>query len=98
MFPLLQPAKMRGDHAADWPLICRPVGMAADVFENRTDVEARPAADAIERVALLGAREPSRPVIIEKHHMNLFRAIDFPGLPLTAIHRVITGHVLPGAA
>ena len=54
MLPLLQPAQVRRDHRADRPAVGGAVGVAADIAENRADVQARAAADAVQGVALLG--------------------------------------------
>ena len=57
MFPVLQAAQVRRDDRADGAGVGGAVGVAANVAENRADVQARAAADAMERVALLGVGE-----------------------------------------
>src|SRR5450432_1581764 len=57
MFPILQATQMRRDDRANRAAVNRAVSVAADVAENRADVQTRAAADAGERVALLGVGE-----------------------------------------
>src|SRR5271156_254356 len=97
MLPILQAAQMGRDDRADRALVGRAVGMAADVFENRADVEARAAADAVERVALLGVGQQLRAAIVEQDDVKLLRAVAFAGLARTAVKRVVTGEGLPSA-
>ncbi len=53
MLEILQAAQVGRDDRADRALISCAVGMAADVLKDRADIEARTAADAVERIALL---------------------------------------------
>ena len=98
MFPILQPAQVRRDDRADRAVISRAVGVAADVSENRADVQASAAADAVERVALLGVRQQFRAVIVQQHDVTFFRAVGFAGLARAAIQRVVAGHGWPAPA
>ena len=54
MFPVLQPAQVRSDDGADRSLIGGAVAESTDVFEDRANIEAGTAADAVEGVALFG--------------------------------------------
>ena len=65
MFPILQAAQMRRDDRANRAAVSRAVSVAANVLENRADVQARAAADAVKRVALLGVGEEFSAMIIE---------------------------------
>ena len=97
MLPILQPAKVRSDHAPDGALVGRAVGMAADVLENGADVQAGAAADAVQGIALLGVGQQARAVIIEQHDMKLLGTVDFTRLPRPAIHGVVAGQLLARA-
>ena len=79
VLPILQAAQVRRDDGADRPLIRRAVGVAADVLENRADVQTRAAADAMERVALLGIGEEARAVIVEQDDVKFLRPVHSPG-------------------
>ena len=79
------------------PRVSRAVGVAADVAENRADVQARAAADAMQRVALLGVGEQFRAAVVEQHDVKFLRAVGFAGLARAAIHRVVTRQRLAGA-
>src|SRR5258708_34437937 len=39
VLPILRTAQVRGDHGANRSRIGRPVGVAADIAENRTDIQ-----------------------------------------------------------
>src|ERR1039458_182605 len=97
MFPLLQAAQMRRDDRADGAAVSRAVSLAADVAENRADVQARAAADAMECVALLGVGEEFRAMIVEQDNVPFLRAVALAGLAWAGIHRVVTRHRLAGA-
>ena len=75
MFPILQAAQMRRDDRADRAAVSRAVGVAADVAENRADVQARAAADAVQRVALLGVGEQFGAAIVEQDDVPFLRAV-----------------------
>ena len=79
MFPVLQSAQVRRDDRADRALVSCAVGVAADVLENRADIEARAATDAVERVALFGVGEQFRAAVVEQDDVKLLRAVDFAG-------------------
>jgi len=61
------------------------------------NVEARAAADAVERVALLGVGQQFGAAIVEQDDVELLRSVDFAGLARSAVKRVVTGKGLPGA-
>src|SRR5665213_2988123 len=90
MFPILQAAQMWRDDRTDRPAVSRAVSVAADIAKNRADIQARAAADAMERVALLGVGEQFRALIVEQHDVPFLRAVAFAGLARAAIHRVVT--------
>src|SRR5260221_14779267 len=80
MFPLLQPAQMRGQHRSDRPRVSGSIGMPAYVFKNRTNVQAGAAADAMQRIALLTIREQFGASVIQKDHVIFLGAVEFPRL------------------
>src|ERR1035438_3464065 len=97
MFPVLQAAQMRRDDRADGAAVSSSVSLAADIAENRADIQARTAADAMKRVALLGVGEEFRAMIVEQDDVPFLRAVAFAGLARAGIHRVVARHRLAGA-
>src|SRR5436190_13731827 len=97
MFPILQAAQMRCDHGTDWTGIGRAIRVPPNVAENRANVEAGAAADAMKRVALLGVGEQLGPMIIQQDDMILFWSVGLTRLTRAAIERVVTGERLAGA-
>ena len=96
MFPILQTAQVRRDHAADRAAVGRAVGVAADVLEDGADVEARAAADAVEGVALFRISEQLGAAVVEQHDVVFLRTVAFARLARTAVHRVVAGEGLAG--
>jgi len=74
-FQFASPAQVGRDHRADRALVGRSVGEAADVLEDRADVQAGSAADAVEAVALLRIGEDRRPLVVEEHEVHLLGAV-----------------------
>ena len=91
MFPILQAAQMRCDHGTDWTGIGRAIRVPPNVAENRANVEAGAAADAMKRIPLLSIRQQFGAAIIQQNDMELFGPIRFPGLPGSAIKGVVAG-------
>ncbi len=96
MLPILQPAQVGRDDPADGPRVGRAVGVAAHVAIDRADVQARAAADAVERVALFGVGQQRRAVVVEQDDVELLRAVRFARLARAAVHRVVAADQLPG--
>ena len=96
MFPILQAAQMRRDDRADGAAVGCAVSVAADVAENRTDVQARAASNAMERVALFGVGEQFRAMIVEQDDVEFLRAITFTGLARAAKQCIVTRQRLAG--
>ena len=97
MFPILQAAQMRRDDRTDRAAVSRAVSVAADVPKNRADVQAGAAADAMERVALLGIGQEFGAMIVQQHDMPFLGTVAFAGLAGAGIHCVVTRQRLTGA-
>src|SRR5580658_4585735 len=89
VFPILETAQMGRNDRANRTLIGRAVGVPADVSENRAHIQARAAADAVERVALFGVGQKFRAAIVEQDNMKLFRAVALARLARPAVKRVV---------
>ncbi len=97
MVPLLESAQMGRNHRADGSLIGRAIGQAADILENRADVEAGAAADAVQGIALLGVGQDTGAGVVHEDEVEFLRSIAFAFLPRTRIERVVARHRLAGA-
>jgi len=75
----LMPFRCGRKDAADWTGIGGAVGMASDMAEDGTDIQARAAANAVQHFALLGVGEQRTASVIDQHHVELFRSIGFAG-------------------
>ena len=89
MFPILQSAQVGRDDRTDRSAVSGAVGVPADVAENRADIQARAAADAVERVALLGVRQQFRAAIVQQDHMPFLGTVGFAGLARAAEYIVL---------
>ena len=59
---------MRRDYGTDRAAVSCAVGVAADVAENRADIQARAATNAVQRITLLRVSEQFRAPIIKQNH------------------------------
>src|SRR4051794_19850603 len=75
MLPILETAQVWRDDRADGSGVRRAVGVAADIAENRANVQASAAANAVEGITLLGVREQLGAAIVQQDHMIFFGAI-----------------------
>src|SRR5271155_3276829 len=89
MVELVNSAQMRSKDAADRPRIRGAVGVTAHGAENRADVEASAAADAMQHIALLDVREQFGSAIIEQDDVKFSGSVDFVWLARAANQRVI---------
>ena len=80
MLPIQQAAQVWRDHRADRPLVSCAVSVTADVFKDRTDVQARAAADAVQRIALFRIGKQAGAVVVEEYDVKLLRSIRFARL------------------
>ena len=80
MLPVLQAAQMRRDDGTDGTLIGGAIAEASDVFENRTDIQASTAADAVKSIALFRIGQKSGAVVVEEDDVPFIRSIGFTGL------------------
>src|SRR5437764_6954960 len=69
----------RRQNTADRPGVDAAIGMPADPAIDRTRIEARPAADALQALAER-RRQHFRSAIVEQYQMKLVRAIEFARL------------------
>ena len=94
MLPILQAAQMRCDHRAHGSAVRGAVSVPAHVAEDGAHVQAGPAADAMQRVALFRVRQQFRAPVVQQHHVPFLRAVRLARLARTGIHRVVAGHRL----
>jgi len=97
MLKLIQPAKMRREHAPDRPRIRRVVSVSADVAIHRARIQARAAANAMKHLALLGIGEQVCTAVIQQDHVKLFRPRALARAARPPHKRVVHGNRLPGA-
>ena len=65
MVPLLEATQVRSNHRADGTLVGCAISQAADIFKDRANIEAGPAADAMQGIALLGVGQEASASIVE---------------------------------
>ncbi len=97
MLPILQSPQMWRDHRSNRPAVHRGVGVPAHVAKNRANIQARPAPNAVQRVALFRIRQHRGAPVIQQHDVELLRPIRLARLPRAANERVVTRQRLPGA-
>lgn len=97
VFPVLQAAQMGCDHGPNRALVSGAVTMAADVSEDRADIETGTATDAVKGIALFGVGEQLGAFVVENDEMKFLRAVNFAGLAWTTIERIVTGEGLARA-
>src|ERR1700720_2548758 len=97
MLKLVEPAQMGSEHAADWSRVGGAVSVAADGAKHRTNLQASPATDAIEDIALFDISEQFAPAIVEQDDVKFFGAVHLVWLPGPANQSVIAGDWLAGA-
>src|SRR6516225_11323629 len=95
MLPILEPAQMRRNDRTDWPLIGGAIGLAANVPENRTDVQTRTTPDAVQSIALFRIGQYLSSPVVQKDNVKLLRSVNLVRLTRSAHQRVITGQLLP---
>ena len=91
MLPFLQSAEVRRDHAADGPAVGGAVGVPSDIAEDGAHIQASPATDAVQGVALFGIGQEFGATVVEQHDVPLDGAVGFAGLPRSTIKRVVAG-------
>src|ERR1700757_4124470 len=98
MLPVLEPAQMRGNHRADRPLISGAIGRAANVPENRTDVQTCTAPYAVQSIPLFRIGQKLSSPVVQKDNMKLLRSVGLARLTRSAHQRVITSQLLSCAS
>ena len=74
-FASLRPLQQRGYDGADRARVGRAVGVAAGLPVDRADVQARAAADAVERLLELGA-EQLRAAVVKQDQVHLLGPVE----------------------
>src|SRR5690606_9046631 len=69
------------------------VGVSANLLIDRTDVQARAAADAVENLRLAAA-EHLRSAVVDEHYVQFVRTVGLTDPPRTGQHIGIDGQVL----
>src|SRR5690606_40217003 len=97
VFEFLHPTEVRSEQRTDGAAIGRMIGMPTHIAVNRTPVEARSAADAVQALALVLLRKQIRTAVVEQYDIHLFRAVGFTFLAGSAKNTVIHCQPLPCA-
>ena len=87
----------RGEEDADGARVRVAVGVAADLAVHRADVEAGPAAQAVERLPQ-GGGDLARAAVVEQDQVELLRPLELPRPPRPAHERRVGGELLTGRA
>ena len=90
--------KLRRDDGADRPGIDPRKTVAADLAIHRAVIQARAAADAVERLALLAIRQQLGAAVVEQHHVELIRPVDLLAAPRPGEKRSVDRERLAGGA
>jgi len=77
--PVGETTEVRRDHRSNRALVGGAVGEAADILEDRADIQAGAATNAVEAVPLLGVGEDRRPRVVEEDQMHLLGAVGLAG-------------------
>src|SRR5271165_2947816 len=94
MFPIRQSAQMRRNDRTDRPLISRAVRLSTNIPENRTDIQARTASNAVERISLFRVGQQLSPTVVKEDNVKLLWSVYFVRLPRPADHGIVAGELL----
>ena len=94
VLPLIKILHVWRYHTTDRSTVRGSVSMSADVFVDRTGIQASTAADAVKAFTLLGVGENIRSSVVKQNDIHLFRTIRLVWLARTAYDRIVYGHLL----
>jgi hypothetical protein len=86
--------QVRGDDFANGAGIGGPVTMTADVFVNRTSIEASTASDAMQGLPSFGIFEQSGSAVVQEDHHHFLGTVAFVVLAWSVENSVISRHLL----
>lgn len=94
VLPLIKILHVWRYHTTDRSTVRGSVSMSADVFVDRTCIQASTAADAVKAFTLLGVGENIRSAVVKQNDIHLFRTIRLVWLARTAYDRIVHGDLL----